>query len=108
MHAEGWIRVRTRPGCLGQHTESVMTDRDVIARLDAIILVAAERHLVLVVADLLDLACAQIVHIWVLHKPRGWVPHNGVEGTFLQEHPVVWVAVVPLHKSQLVRSIAQA
>ncbi len=75
-----------------------MADRDVIARLDPVILIAAQCHLVPVFADLLNLARAQIVHVGVLHKPSDWVKHNGAaQGTVLQKHPILWVAIMPLH-----------
>jgi hypothetical protein len=77
-----------------------VTHRDVIARIDVVLLGVAERELVLVLPELLNAARTKIVHVRILHQPRGRVPDDGVHGAVLQKNPVVRVAVVPLRAAQ--------
>ena len=72
------------------------THRDVIARLDVVLLGVAERELVLVLTELLHAACAKVVHVRSLHQPCSRVPNYGINRAVLQENPVVRVAVMPL------------
>jgi hypothetical protein len=76
-----------------------MIHRQVIAGVDVIFLAAIEGHLVPIWADLLYLACSQVMQIRIFDQSSDWVPYSCVNGAARQENSVIRVAIMPLRNS---------